>query len=73
MHWVYRGPLPVITASVKRPAGKNKHCPEASGIYWHPLNKTWEDRSCACSYAFPGFLWAVWVGASWDGAPVLGH
>ena len=34
--WGYRGPLPVITALIRRPPGMNNNCPEASGSYWHP-------------------------------------
>ena len=34
--WVYLGTLPVIIATIQRPPRKNKHYPEASGIFWHP-------------------------------------
>ena len=34
--WFSLGPLPVIIATVKRPRGKTKNCPEASGIYCQP-------------------------------------
>ena len=30
----------MIIATVKRPPGKNKHYPEASGIYGHPFKKS---------------------------------
>ena len=34
--WVYLGTLPVIIATIKRPAGKNKSYPEAFRISWQP-------------------------------------
>ena len=32
--WGYLGPLPVIIAPIKRPPGRNKDYPQASGVYW---------------------------------------
>ena len=44
----YLGPLPVIIATTKRPPGKNKNHPEASGVNCQPCKTIVEDRWCAC-------------------------
>ena len=66
----HRGPRPVI---LKRPPGGNNNSPEASGISWQP-SITNPGRQVLCPrLRFSRVVWAVWVGASWDGAPALGH
>ena len=45
----------MIMAAIKRPSGKNKNYPKASGIHSQPSNNTRDDRSCACGSAFLGF------------------
>ena len=48
---VYLGVLLAIMATIKRPPGKNKKPLGCIGNH----TMTWEDRSCACNYAFLGF------------------
>ena len=38
--WVYLGTVLVTIATIKRPPGKNKNYPEATGTYRQPLKKT---------------------------------
>ena len=71
--WAYLGSLLVLIATMTRPPGKNKSYPGASGIYWQPNKKAWEDRSCACTQAFLGFCglfgWVHLGRSATDAAP----
>ena len=52
---------------------KNKNYREASGIFWQPLKINLGRQVVCLQPSFPRVLWAVWVGASWNGAPVFDH
>ena len=66
--WVYLG----IIATIRDPPGKDKKYPEDSGIYWQPQKSPGRQVLCL-QVSFSRVLWAIWMGASWDGATVFDH
>ena len=61
---IYGAP-PGDNRTIKRPPGKSKHYPEASGAYWQPSKQILGRPVVCLQLSFSGALWVVWVCAFW--------
>ena len=70
--WVCLGPLPVITAAIKRLPGKEQNLPRSLRDLLAAIKMNRGRRVLCLRLRLSRVPWAVWVGASWDGAPAFG-
>ena len=64
---------PVVNCNHQEASRKEQTLPRSLQDLFATINKTEEDRSCACNFAFLGFYGLFGGGAPWDGAPVSDH